>query len=261
MNRFLAAACIAMFFAFPAAARADITVSAAISLKAPLEKAQPDLEKSLGEKITFNFGASGTLLAQIEKGAPVDLFISADQATADKLITDKAGDKPTERPIASNSLVLIAYAGLTDAARIPTGFADLLKIQKLAVGDPAVVPAGNYAKQVLTRLKLWDALDKSGKLVTAANVAQVLTYVQRGDADAGIVYATDAKDAKNVKVVATADPGLHDPINYVSVIVSSSAHKPAAARLQDALLSEKVQAAFHDLGFSPPPKPPATQPH
>ena len=246
---------------FTAAARADVTVSAAISLKAALEKAQPELEKAAGEKVVFNFGASGTLLAQIEKGAPVDLFISADRATADKLVHDQAGDKASEQTIASNALVLIVYGGLTDAAQIPAGFADLMKVRNLAVGDPKVVPAGNYAKEVLTHLNLWDSLDKAGKLVTAANVAQVLTYVERGDADAGIVYATDAANAKGVKVVATADPALHDPIDYVSVVVSASGHKDAAAKVQAALLGDKSQAAFHGVGFVPPAKPAATQAH
>ncbi len=99
---------LALFLPAPAA-RADITVSAAISLQGALKKAQPDLEKTLGEKISFNFGASGTLMNQITAGAPVDLFISADRATAEKLINAKAGDKSTERLIAKNSLVLIVY--------------------------------------------------------------------------------------------------------------------------------------------------------
>src|SRR4051812_41548780 len=86
-------------------ARGDVTISAAISLKGPLEKARPDLERAAGDKIVFNFGASGTLAGQIQQGAPVDLFISADLATANKLIDTKIGDKDSVRVIAGNALV------------------------------------------------------------------------------------------------------------------------------------------------------------
>ena len=160
--------------------RADVTVSAAISLKGALEKAQPELEKAIGDKIVFNFGASGTLLSQIEKGAPVDLFIAADRATADKLARDKAGEAATEKVVACNQLVLIVSRLVDDKSHVPSGFADVLKAAKVAVGDPKVVPAGSYAKQVFTHLNVWDDLEKSGKLVTVENVAQVLTYVRAG---------------------------------------------------------------------------------
>ncbi len=135
-----------------------------------------------------------------------------------------------------------------------------MKVQKLAVGDPKIVPAGSYAKQVFTHLNLWDKLDQAGKLVTAENVAQVVTFVQRGDADAGVVYSTDAKAAKGVNVIATADESQHDPIEYVAVVPTASAHHDAAVKLEDALTSDKAQAIFRDLGFAPP-ETPTTQQH
>jgi len=247
------AICLATLMGGARAAPADVTVSAAISLKGALEKAQPELEKAIGEKIVFNFGASGTLLSQIEKGAPVDLFISADRATADKMARDKAGDQATEKTVARNQLVLIVSRLVNDQDHIPTSFADIMRARKVAVGDPKVVPAGAYAKQVFTQLKEWDDLERSGKLVTAENVAQVLTYVRRGDAEAGVVYATDAKGVTEVNVVATADASQHDPIDYVSEVVSASAKKEAAGKLQEALLTDKVQGVFREFGFVAPP--------
>jgi len=241
-------------------ARADVTVSAAVSLKAALEKAQPELERSLGEKIIWNFGASGTLSGQIQQGAPVDLFISADRPTADKLVAANAGDKATLTVIAGNSLVLVVPKANADSPASPKAFADLPKAKKVAVGEPKAVPAGAYAREVLTKLKLWDDLDKAGKLVTGESVAQVLALVQRGEVDAGVVYATDAGGAADkVSVVATADPAMHSPIEYVSVVVTASKHKESAAKLQQLIEAPGAQATLKEFGFTAPPVP-ATAP-
>ena len=123
----------------------------------------------------------------------MDLFISADRATADKLVAANAGDKATRTVVAGHSLVLVVPKANAESPASPKTFADLPKVKKVAVGEPKAVPAGAYAKEVLTKLKLWDDLDKAGKLVTGENVAQVLALVQRGEVDAGIVYAADAK--------------------------------------------------------------------
>jgi molybdate transport system substrate-binding protein len=237
----------------PAVALGDVTVSAAISLKAALEKAQPELEKAAGEKVVFNFGASGTLAGQIQQGAPVDLFISADRATADKLVAAGAADKASEKAIAGNELVLIW--SLLSSAQVPKTFAEAVdKASKLAIGDPKVVPAGAYAKETLASMKRFDAQEKSGKLVTTENVAQVLAFVRRGEAEAGIVYATDAATAgAMVTVVATAEATTHSPIEYVGVTVSASKKKDAAAKIQQALVGEKVQGVMKGFGFTAPP--------
>ena len=255
INR-LAAALAAILLCAPAPA--DVTISAAISLKAALEKAQPLLEQAAGEKVSFNFGASGTLAAQIQQGAPVDLFIAADRPTVQKLLDAKAVDPASVKSIAGNELVLV-NSRLSSALK-PAAFSDLLKLSKLAIGDPKVVPAGAYAKETLTALKLYDPLNNAGKLVTAENVAQVLTFVQRGDVDAGIVYATDAQAATGIDTVATADPASHSPIEYVSALVANTTHHAAAAKAQQAFSNDKVQSILHDFGFTPPPAPLATKP-
>ncbi|HVT83537.1 MAG TPA: molybdate ABC transporter substrate-binding protein [Phycisphaerae bacterium] len=241
-----------------ASTRADLTVSAAISLKGALEKARPELEKSLGEKITWNFGASGTLVGQIQQGAPVDLFISADRATAQKLVAAHAGENASLTVVAGNALVLVVPKANADLRISPRSFSDLPKVRKVAIGEPKAVPAGAYATEVLTRLKLWDELEKAGKLVTGENVAQVMALVQRGEVDAGVVYATDARSAADkVTVVMTADPSMHSPIEYVSVIVSASKHKASAAKLQQALLAPAAQETMREFGFTAPAAPPA----
>lgn len=237
------------------AAGADVTISAAISLKPALEKAQPLLEKVAEDKVIFNFGGSGTLAGQIRQGAPVDLFISADRATAEKLTADKTADPATERIVAGNTLVLVVPAKVDDSSHRPATFAELAKVKKLALGDPQAVPAGTYAKQVLEHLKLWEPLSKANQLVTTEDVSQALTLVRRGEVDAGIVYATDAKTQSAVRIVATADPAWHGPIEYVSVIVSDSRHKTAAMKVQEAISSTDVQAVLRDFGFTPPPHP------
>jgi molybdate transport system substrate-binding protein len=239
------------------AVNADVTIASAISLKSALEKAQPLLENAAGEKVVFTFGGSGTLAGQIRQGAPVDLFLSADRATAEKLAADKTADPATLRVFAGNALVLVVPAKPDDATHSPASFAQVAKARKLAIGDPQAVPAGAYAKQVLDHLKLWDPLAKANQLVTTEDVAQALTLVRRGEVDAAIVYATDAKNQPAVRLVATADPAWYTPIEYVSVIIRDSPHKPAALNVQQALATPEVQAILHDFGFTPPP-PPAT---
>jgi molybdate transport system substrate-binding protein len=254
---------LAAIWGTPRAGRADVSVSAAVSLKGVLEQMQPELEKAAGEKIVFNFGASGTLAGQIKQGAPVDLFISADRVNADTLVKEKLADAASEAVVAKNALVLAVPAtkGVATSALV-SGFADLKKdaVKKVAVGEPRVVPAGEYAKETLTKLGLWDDLEKAGKLVMGANVAAVLTYVKRGEVDAGLVYKTDAMEAGDaVKVVATADEKTHAPIEYVGVIVAASGKKDAAAAIQKQLVSDAAQKALEDAGFVRAAEPPTTQ--
>jgi molybdate transport system substrate-binding protein len=165
---------------------------------------------------------------------------------------DKEGliDAASRRVIAGNELVLIAP---TDS-RTVGGFSDLAdpKVKRIAIGEPKTVPAGQYAVQTLQSLKLHDTL--KGRLIYGANVRQVLYYVERGEVDAGLVYATDAKlSGDKVRIVATADPKLHDPIEYPAVILKEAKERKSAERFLDHLSSRKAQAIFRDAGFSIPP--------
>jgi molybdate transport system substrate-binding protein len=227
----------------------EITVSAAISLKEALTDAASKYVSLGGDHVVFNFGASGALEAQIKQGAPVDLFISAG-VQVDELIAAGQADRSSRRVIARNALVLVVPIAAKDP---PRGFDDLLsdRVHKIAIGEPKAVPAGTYAMQTLTALHLAEPL--RDRLVFGANVRQVLDYVRRDEIDAGIVYATDAASAKDqVKVVATADPTTHEPIEYPAVVITGSTHAAAAGKFLDFLVSTEAQGIFAARGFESP---------
>jgi molybdate transport system substrate-binding protein len=239
----------------PAAARAEIPrVAVAISLKeAVTEIAEAYRAEGHGD-VAFTFGSSGQLQAQIEYGAPIDAFISAAHVQVDALIKAKRADGETKSVVAGNRLVLIVPAGAKSPPRSLKDLADA-RVRRLAVGEPKTVPAGQYAVQALEALGLRDAL--KGRLIYGANVRQVLDYVERGEVDAGIVYATDAREAGDrVHVVEVADEKLHDPIEYPAVLVSHSRRKEAARGFIDYLKGERARAILARKGFEvPAPRP------
>ena len=225
----------------------SVTVSAAISLKPALLAIEPAYERATGDTVTFNFGASGALLGQIKAGAPVDLFISAADKQIAELIKEGLADAADRHVVARGRLALIVPTDQTDAA---TSMQDLAtaKVKRLAIGQPKTVPAGDYASQVLVKAGL--SAGMADKLVYGANVRQVLDYVVRGEVDAGLVYATDAKDAGDtVKVVELVDPSLHEPIIYPAVVLKDAGHRAAADRFMKHLLSDAGQRALADKGF------------
>jgi molybdate transport system substrate-binding protein len=209
-------------------ANGETIVSAAVSLRDAFQEIGNLYEARTGTKIKFNFGASGALQRQIEGGAPVDLFASAGAKQMDELGARELIDKETRRDFARNALVLIVPV---DSARQINSFADLAnsQIQKLAVGNPKTVPAGQYAGQLLANMKALPALQS--RLIFGEDVRQVLDYVARGEVDAGIVYATDARAAKDtVRIVDSARGDLHDPILYPLAVIKDSRHKEDAER-------------------------------
>jgi molybdate transport system substrate-binding protein len=229
-----------------------INVAAAISLKESLQEIARAYAADTGDRVEFTFGASGQLMAQIKNGAPIDAFISAANKQVDDL--DKAGliDAKTRRVVAGNSLVLIVPADAPAGLSNFKGLADD-RIRRLAIGEPRTVPVGQYAQQVLRKLELEQRLSDGGRLVYGSNVRQVLDYVERGEVGAGIVYATDAREAGDakVKVVATADPTTHEPIVYPGVLVKTSRKREAAVRFLDYLGSDKARKVFEAKGFAP----------
>lgn len=228
----------------------DITVSAAISLKDALTDIQKPYETASADRLQFIFGASGQLLAQIKNGAPVAVFISAADKQVDDLLKAGLADRASRRVIAGNSLVLIVPA---EAKSPVSGFKDLANpsVQRIAIGEPKTVPAGAYAMQVLEHLRLTGPL--GDRLVYGSNVRQVLDYVERGEVSAGLVYSTDAREAgTKVRVVATADPASHEPIEYPAVIVSTSNKREAAKRFLDYLRTDKARTVLRSCGFASP---------
>jgi molybdate transport system substrate-binding protein len=226
----------------------DLTISAAISLKDALDQIQT-LYAAEHSKTTlyFNLGASGTLQRQIEQGAPVDVFISASPKEMDSVESKSLLLPGTRRNLVKNSVVLVIPTGKAGIS----SFQDLAKpaAKVIAIGDPQSVPAGKYGQEVLTHFGLFDQLKP--KFVFAKDVRQVLTYVETDNADAGIVYATDARTSKSVSIVATAPEDSHSPVIYPVAVIKGSKNATEAKGFIDFLLSPKVRAVFKKYGFVP----------
>jgi molybdate transport system substrate-binding protein len=229
------------------AADQGLTVSAAISLKDALNEISHlyETEQPGHPAIHFNFGGSGTLQRQIEQGAPVDVFISASPKEMDALESKGLLLGATRRNLVGNSVVLIVPKGGSGIS----SFQDLTKpaARVIAIGEPKTVPAGEYAQEILTHLGVYDQL--KSRLVLAKDVRQVLTYVETGNADAGIVYATDAKHSSKVSVVATAPADSHSPVIYPAAMIMGSSNPQDAKAFLDFLVGAKAQAVFQKLGF------------
>lgn len=232
-----------------AQAKSEVTVSAAISLKDSLdeigsiyEKAHPDV------KISFNYGGSGTLQRQIEQGAPVDVFFSAAEKQMDDLQAKGMVDAGTRHNIVRNQLVLIAPAANTTIH----SFQDLSNgdTKIVALGEPATVPAGMYARQTLEHLGLLASVQK--KIVLAKDVRAVLTYVETGNADAGLVYQTDAQGSAKVRIVAVAPADSHDPIVYPAAILKGAKNLPEDKSFFAFLSGSEARAIFQKHGFLNP---------
>jgi molybdate transport system substrate-binding protein len=224
-----------------------ITVSAAISLKDCLDEIGHLYEaKHPGSKLAFNYGGSGTLQRQIEQGAPVDLFFSAAEKPMDDLAAKDLIDARTRHDIVMNTLVLIAPASST----MTKDFRDLTQpsVRIIALGEPNTVPAGMYGKQTLEHMSLFSAIEK--KIVYANDVRAVLTYVETGNADAGLVYITDAKTSRTVRVVAIAPADSHDPIVYPAAVLRNSHNADAAQDFLEFLEQSDARDVFQKYGFA-----------
>lgn len=235
----------------PQATQADLTISAAVSLKDALDAIAPVYRQQQPHvALHYNLGASGTLQQQIVQGAPVDVYISASPHQMDGLAKQGLLLAGTRRDLLRNTIVLIVPAEPTGAS-LANGFADLSKpgVKFVAIGEPATVPAGKYAQEVLTHFGLYDSLKP--KFVLASDVRQVLMYVASGYADAGIVYATDAKTTSQVKVVTVAPEDSHAPVVYPVAVLANSKNAGAAKTFVGFLESAQAQDVFAKYGFSP----------
>ncbi len=227
----------------------DITVSAAASLTNAFKALAPAFEaRHPGIKVQLNFAASDALLAQIAKGAPVDVFASADQETMDRAQQQQLLAPGSRRDFVSNSLVMITPV---DGGLPLRSLADLQQpsVKRVAVGKPEGVPAGRYAKGALEAARLWPAVEP--KAVYAQNVRQALDYVARGEAEAGFVYGTDALVQKDkVRIVLTVPTAT--PIRYPVAIVQQGPQPAGAKAFIDFLLSPDGQAVLATYGFGKP---------
>ena len=227
-------------------ANANLLVSAAASLKDALEEVKPIYRQSKSNvNVAYNFGASGALQQQIENGAPADIFVSAAQKQMDALESKNLILKDTRRNLLTNRLVLIVpktASSITDFTQL-TGS----NIKKIAIGEPKSVSVGQYAEEVFTNLGILEQIRP--KLVLGNNVRQVLAAVESGNADAGVVYTTDAKTSNQVKVVATVAENLHSKIVYPVAVLTTSKNPSAAREYVDFLSNNQAKTVFEKYGF------------
>ncbi|GBF78730.1 molybdate ABC transporter substrate-binding protein [Aphanothece sacrum] len=235
------------FSGLPVSAQSNnLTVSAAMSVKDALEDIKSVYQKSqLNLKITYNFGSSGSLQQQIEQGAPVDIFLSAATKQMDALEKKKLLVPGTRKNLLSNSIVLVTPKD----QKVVKKFSDLSnpQVKKISLGEPKSVPAGQYGEQVLKHYKLWESI--KSKIVYGKDVRQVLTYVETGDVEAGLVYSTDASNSNKVRVAATAPTNSHDPITYPIAVIKDSKNMGAAKAFVQFLSGNQAKAIFKKYGF------------
>src|SRR5262245_7098791 len=228
----------------------EVLVSAAASLHDMMEEAGATFHRvNPNVTVTFNFGASGQLLKQIELGAPTDLFISASRKEIDQLLNSNLAAQDRVWTLAGNELVIVTDPSTETAVR-PEDLSDP-RFDRIAVGNPKTVPAGRYAEESLRALGLWETVQP--RLVFGEDVRQVVEYVARGDAPAGIVYATDARQFEGrVRTAAVFPPASHSPIFYLGVIPSAATHRKAPAMFMEFLSTAEGKSPFASFGFAPP---------
>lgn len=225
----------------------NITVSAAASLKDAMEAVQKEYAKDKPNvKLTYNFGSSGSLEQQIEQGAPADLFISAATKQIDDLKAKSLIQEDTAVTFLANKVVLVVpkdYANKLDFSGLAED-----KIKKIAIGEPKSVPAGQYATEIFKNINITDKVQN--KLVQGKDVREVLTWVETGNAEAGIVYETDAKISDKVKIAAYAPDNSHTPVVYPMAAIKATKNLEEVKAFQKYLQEDKAKKIFQGFGFS-----------
>lgn len=224
-----------------------LLIAAAASLQNALEEIDPVFERANSSvTVNYNFAASGPLQQQIEQGAPVDVFVSAATKQMDALQEQNLILTDTRRNLLRNNLVLIvpnnSALGLTSFRQLTNS-----NVKRISVGEPRSVPAGQYAEELFTNLGILEQL--RSKFVYGNSVRNVLGTVESGNADAGIVYTTDAKISNQVRQTATAPSNLHSPIVYPIAVIKASQNQQAARTYAQFLSSQPAQDIFKKYGF------------
>ncbi|KXH86696.1 molybdate ABC transporter substrate-binding protein [Sporosarcina sp. HYO08] len=230
----------------PSEQNIELLISAAASLTDALHEVKTVFEENHDVTLTFNFNGSGKLAQQITQGAPADVFLSASKKDMDILEDAKLLLDESRVDFATNELVLITNE---DSSLSIESFDQILSgnIGQVAIGDPESVPAGRYTKRVFEHLGLWEPLES--KMVFSSNVRQVLTHVEMGNADLGVVYTSDAKISNKIKVLVTAHQDWHEPIVYPGAVIAETKHPNEAKAFLTFLTSEDGKTILHKYGF------------
>ena len=227
----------------------ELVVFAAASLRGPLDEANVWFLYENGSGARVSYGASSALAKQIENGAPADVFFSADSDWMDYLAERKLVDTTTRKDVLTNRMVLIASANSSVNLTIGQNFplAQALGDGRLAMAEPGVVPAGKYGKAALEKLGVWGSV--ASKVAPTQDVRAALALVGRGEAPFGIVYETDAKADKNVKVIGTFPENSHPKIVYQAAVVVRSTNIVSSVYVQF-LDSNKANRYFENHGWT-----------
>jgi molybdate transport system substrate-binding protein len=240
-----------VFAAAPSGARGEtFTVFAAASLSDALNDVIKTYQARTQDTVRASYAASAALARQIENGAPADVFISADLEWMDYLQKKSLVQPASRFDLVRNALVLIAPADSTIKLAITREFplAAALGNGRLAVADPASVPAGRYAKRALETLGVWPSI--VNRVAAAGDVRAALLLVARGEAPLGIVYSTDAAVERRVKIVDTFPERTHPPIVYPAALTAAS-KSAAAARFLQVMREPAARGVFERYGFKP----------
>jgi len=225
-----------------------LVVFAAASMKTALDAAAAKYHQTGGPEVSLSYGGSLGLARQLIAGAPADVFVSADEPSMDAAAEGKAIKPDTRVDFLRNHLVVVApkTASLDKLALDADAFTAALANSKLATGEVKTVPVGRYAKEALTKLKLWEVVEP--KLAMTDNVRAALEFVARGEAALGIVYATDAVSEPRVKVVAKFPDDSHAPIVY-PIAIAAGSKNPDAEKFVAFLRSPAAAELFEGQGF------------
>ena len=227
--------------------RKEIIILAAASLTDVCGELEKQYEEQHGDiDLVFSYAGSGALQTQIEEGAPADIFISAAKKQMNALQEEKLMQDGTVTDLLENKVVLIVPE---ESSIGISSFDDLTdqKVKLIGIGEPESVPAGQYAKKVFESLGIWDAVEK--KLNYGTDVRTVLAWVEAGEADCGVVYATDAYTTDKVKIVAEAPEGSCDRVIYPAGVTASSSKQEEAKAFLDYLQSDEAMKVFEKYGF------------
>jgi molybdate transport system substrate-binding protein len=224
---------------------AQVMVFAAASLTDSLRQIAADYEKTSGDKIVFNFAASGVLARQVEAGAPADIFFSADEVQMNGLAAKGLVIPESRHDLLGNSLVVVTPPANTTIHSL----ADLTNatVQRIALGDSKIVPAGIYARAYLEKVGYWPAVES--KVIPCENVRAVLAVVESGNADAGIVYKTDAAISKKVSLACEIPSADGPTITYPVALLKDAPQASAAEKFLSYLNSPAASATFVKAGF------------
>ncbi|WP_119260907.1 molybdate ABC transporter substrate-binding protein [cyanobacterium endosymbiont of Rhopalodia gibberula] len=225
----------------------NLTISVASSVQDVMKDIQVLYRKeNPNVYVNYNFGSSGSLQQQIEQGAPTDIFLSAAPKQMNALQRKKLLLTETRRNLLKNRVVLIVLKEIDNNVTFES--LNRAEFKKIALGDPASVPAGQYGKEVLSFLELYKKIDS--KLVFGKNTRQILFYVETGNVDAGLVYKTDVRVSDKVKIVDIAPENYHSPIIYPISVMKQSKHPEEAKKFTEFLFSERAKDLFKNYGFS-----------